>query len=363
MKADDGKRETLPGPPPDKWRELKSRIACAIGSESNAGVGDRRVVNFHRSDWREVLDAMEAACAPSASVPRAEIRLNDGGTLDEVVTKDGDQLEQMDFNHWFLQIGDVAVWLHSNRRITATYERRALLTASPGNEQSIVGTVPAEESDEEFAQQVRDMDKPVSHALPSEGQQALQRAATQEPTLLSTFGHPPPSSTPPSQHTHGSGPCPDGDACPDARRYGKIHPAPSQPAEGPTPETDRLESGIDARHTLRGFYMPEDVVDLLVLARTLERQRDAVAMRAEELIKMLDEALFTAGKLAVSPPSAIAPSLEAVLDEYERRTKAIPLGEENPHHGKSVYNWRMAVLHDLRHIAGLNAVEKGAEPT
>lgn len=40
---------------------------------------------------------------------------------------------------------------------------RALLTASPGNGQSIVGTVPAEESDEEFAQQVRDMDKPVSH--------------------------------------------------------------------------------------------------------------------------------------------------------------------------------------------------------
>ena len=25
---------------------------------------------------------------------------------------------------------------------------------------------------------------------------------------------------------HGDGPCPDGDACPDARRYGAVHPKP-----------------------------------------------------------------------------------------------------------------------------------------
>jgi hypothetical protein len=57
----------------------------------------------------------------------AEVRLNDDKTLDEVVTKDGDQLEQMDFNHWFLQIGDVAVWLWAKGKITATYERRPSL--------------------------------------------------------------------------------------------------------------------------------------------------------------------------------------------------------------------------------------------
>jgi len=42
---------------------------------------------------------------------------------------------------------------------------------------------------------------------------------------------------PPSHelHTHGEGPCPDGDACPDARRYGSIHPAPSSTG---TPDDD-----------------------------------------------------------------------------------------------------------------------------
>ena len=33
--------------------------------------------------------------------------------------------------------------------------------------------------------------------------------------------------SPPSR-SHGDGPCPDGDTCPDARRYGSVHPAPAQ---------------------------------------------------------------------------------------------------------------------------------------
>ena len=43
-----------------------------------------------------------------------------------------------------------------------------------------------------------------------------------------------------------------------------------KPASSETPRTDRLESGIETRRAARGFYMPEDVVDLLVLARQLE---------------------------------------------------------------------------------------------
>lgn len=66
-----------------------------------------------------------AVAAPAEAPQPAEVRLNDDKTLDEVVTKDGDQLEQMDYNHWFLHIGDVAVWLHSKSKINATYERRA----------------------------------------------------------------------------------------------------------------------------------------------------------------------------------------------------------------------------------------------
>jgi hypothetical protein len=56
-----------------------------------------------------------------------EVRLNDDKTLDEVVHPAA-HLEQMDFNHWFLEIGDagnsVAVWLHAKGKITATYEHR-----------------------------------------------------------------------------------------------------------------------------------------------------------------------------------------------------------------------------------------------
>lgn len=62
---------------------------------------------------------------------RAEVRLNDDGTLDEVVCR-GDQLEQMDFNHWFLSMGDVAVWLHSKNAIRASYEHRS--TAAEGSQ-------------------------------------------------------------------------------------------------------------------------------------------------------------------------------------------------------------------------------------
>lgn len=56
-----------------------------------------------------------------------EIRLNDDGTLDEVCAP-GFHLEQMDYNHWFLEIEvdgkAVAVWLHARGKITASYERR-----------------------------------------------------------------------------------------------------------------------------------------------------------------------------------------------------------------------------------------------
>lgn len=89
--------------------------------------------HVEESEWHALCDlALSAvsetvAQAKEATTPNsAEIRLNDDKTLDEVVTKDGDQLEQMDFNHWFLQIGDTAVWLHSKTTIRATYERRNL---------------------------------------------------------------------------------------------------------------------------------------------------------------------------------------------------------------------------------------------
>ena len=55
---------------------------------------------------------------------KTEVRLaND--ELDEVVGKDVDaHLEQMDYNHWWLCIGNVNVWLHAKGKITATYEEQ-----------------------------------------------------------------------------------------------------------------------------------------------------------------------------------------------------------------------------------------------
>lgn len=82
----------------------------------------------HDPEWRPLIDFLWAELQSRLVVPeglRAEVRLNDDKTLDEVVCR-GDQLEQMDFNHWFLSLGDVAVWLHAKGKITATYERREM---------------------------------------------------------------------------------------------------------------------------------------------------------------------------------------------------------------------------------------------
>ena len=67
-------------------------------------------------------------CSPNSySVSGPEVRLNADGTLDEVCAP-GFHLEQMDYNHWFLEIEiggkAVAVWLYARGKITANYERR-----------------------------------------------------------------------------------------------------------------------------------------------------------------------------------------------------------------------------------------------
>ena len=63
----------------------------------------------------------------AASTPRAEavtprVDLNDKGHLDEVVSNYC-HLEQMDGSQWFLDAGNVRVWLFSKSKITASFER------------------------------------------------------------------------------------------------------------------------------------------------------------------------------------------------------------------------------------------------
>jgi hypothetical protein len=63
---------------------------------------------------------------------RAEIRLNDDGSLDEVVGTGSFQLEQMSGEMWFVSLGDVAVWLRARKStISATHESRAALVEKP----------------------------------------------------------------------------------------------------------------------------------------------------------------------------------------------------------------------------------------
>lgn len=80
---------------------------------------------------KRATETPAAQAAPPAAVEATtEVRLNDDGTLDEVVGSGAFHLEQMDANHWFLQVGSIAVWLRAKGKITATSEHR-LPVATP----------------------------------------------------------------------------------------------------------------------------------------------------------------------------------------------------------------------------------------
>lgn len=55
----------------------------------------------------------------------AEVRLYKDGTLDEVVGEGKFHLEQMDYDEWYIRLGNVSVWLSTKHgaHIDAVYER------------------------------------------------------------------------------------------------------------------------------------------------------------------------------------------------------------------------------------------------
>ena len=67
---------------------------------------------------------------------RVEIRLNDDGSLDEVVGLEYVHLEQMDGNHWWLGIGKgadmVHIGLHARGKITAIVNDERAIAALRG---------------------------------------------------------------------------------------------------------------------------------------------------------------------------------------------------------------------------------------
>ncbi len=46
-----------------------------------------------------------------------------------------------------------------------------------------------------------------------------------------------------------------------------------------------------------------------------------------------------------------------LLDAYEAQVKLTPLGHENIQRGRSTYNWKMAVIAELRNLAALSPVK------
>lgn len=54
-----------------------------------------------------------------------------------------------------------------------------------------------------------------------------------------------------------------------------------------------------------------------------------------------------------SPPAVAAGGVTALLDAYEAQVKLTPLGHENIQRGRSTYNWKMAVIAELRELAAL----------
>ena len=92
------------------------------------------------SDCAEyIFEAGRATKALPAGVERdAKIRLNEDGSLDEVVGGTGIHLEQMDTNHWWMAVyhptGRVTVNFHARGKITAHAERERDATPQPNAE-------------------------------------------------------------------------------------------------------------------------------------------------------------------------------------------------------------------------------------
>lgn len=108
-----------PGVVPD-WIALAQSLEREL-AEVRADLSTARQSLYEVADQRN--DAHRRLSDGNRSLAKAEVRLDDKGEIDEVCAPGGN-LEYLDHNHVFLELGDVAVWLHSVTSIHATYERR-----------------------------------------------------------------------------------------------------------------------------------------------------------------------------------------------------------------------------------------------
>lgn len=116
----------------ENWDRLRGEEARRLANEIAEARRTRDVVlsanvniTMERDQIRKQLaerDAEIAALKGHAVEPR--IGLNSDGSLDEVVGSPG-HIEQLDSGHWFVEIGEYAIWLHAKGKIVAHYEHRA----------------------------------------------------------------------------------------------------------------------------------------------------------------------------------------------------------------------------------------------
>lgn len=100
------------------WRAMLLTLGHQVATiATNAALG-------HPLDRKDSDSPIAETKLAPPEARASEVRLNPDKSLDEVVGHGYGHLEQMDFNHWWLQVGDVAVWLHAKGAIRATYERR-----------------------------------------------------------------------------------------------------------------------------------------------------------------------------------------------------------------------------------------------
>lgn len=103
-------------------RQLERELA-----QARAELGRYMMANNTLAERAEKAEAENKALREELGRFQAgRVQLNGDGSLDEIVGSPG-HLEQLDTNHWFVCLGDYAVWLHAKGKITASYEDRAAI--------------------------------------------------------------------------------------------------------------------------------------------------------------------------------------------------------------------------------------------
>lgn len=116
------------------WAELERQArerdwqVCRPATEWRDGLAVPVAGRLHLDMLADLGALADAAAGPDDHPAGIEVRLNDDGTLDEVVAVNATvHLEQMSGTSWYLGIykGALAqqVWLGSSRKVTATTER------------------------------------------------------------------------------------------------------------------------------------------------------------------------------------------------------------------------------------------------